>query len=69
MQVSHAPFRISPVSFRYNNLDSVKELFTKYPNQIACVIMEPATSQEPHQDFLSRVKQLCEDHWQPFYSR
>ena len=50
------------VSFRYNNLDSVKELFTKYPNQIACIIMEPATSEEPQHDFLSRVKQLCEAH-------
>jgi glutamate-1-semialdehyde 2,1-aminomutase len=50
------------VSFRYNNLDSAKELFTKYPNQIACIIMEPATSEEPQDDFLNRVKQLCENH-------
>jgi glutamate-1-semialdehyde 2,1-aminomutase len=50
------------VTFRYNNLDSVKELFTKHPNQIACIIMEAATSDEPQADFLSQVKQVCENH-------
>lgn len=48
------------VSFRYNNLDSVKELFSRYPNQIACLIMEAATSTEPKDDFLPRVKDLCD---------
>jgi glutamate-1-semialdehyde 2,1-aminomutase len=50
------------VSFRYNNLSSVKDLFAKYPNRIACVMMEPATSEEPQDDFLGRVKQLCDEH-------
>ena len=50
------------VSFRYNKLDSVKELFTNYPNQIACVIMEPATTEEPRDDFLARVRELCDQH-------
>jgi glutamate-1-semialdehyde 2,1-aminomutase len=50
------------VSFRYNNLDSLGDLFTKYPNRIACVMMEPATSEEPSDNYLGRVKQLCDEH-------
>jgi glutamate-1-semialdehyde 2,1-aminomutase len=50
------------VSFRYNSLASVKDLFASYPNQIACVVMEPATTEEPQASFLHRVKQLCEEY-------
>jgi glutamate-1-semialdehyde 2,1-aminomutase len=49
------------VSFRYNNLDSVKELFARYPNRIACIIMEAATTEEPQDHFLRHVKRLCEE--------
>ena len=35
------------LTFRYNNIDSLKKLFETYPNQIACVILEPATFQSP----------------------
>ena len=49
------------VSFRYNDSESVKELFARYPGQIACLILEPATAEEPQNDFLHQVKQLCED--------
>ena len=48
------------VGFRYNNLDSVKELFAKYPRQIACLILEPATSDSPRDNFLADLKSLCE---------
>ena len=30
--------------FDYNNIDSLKKLIEKYPNKIACVVLEPATS-------------------------
>lgn len=50
------------VSFGFNDLDSVKELFSRYPNKIACLIMEAATSEEPCNGFLRDVKQLCEAH-------
>jgi glutamate-1-semialdehyde 2,1-aminomutase len=53
------PVRDLTLSFRYNDLSSVQELFARYPNQIACVIMEPATTEEPRHDFLRRVKDLC----------
>jgi glutamate-1-semialdehyde 2,1-aminomutase len=48
------------VSFRYNNLDSLKEMFSSHPERIACVIMEAATSEEPRGNYLNAVKQLCE---------
>jgi len=35
------------ITFKYNNIESLKELFEKYPNEIACVILEPATFQSP----------------------
>ena len=33
--------------FDYNNISSLRSLFEKYPNEIACVILEPATSEVP----------------------
>jgi glutamate-1-semialdehyde 2,1-aminomutase len=50
------------VSFRYNHLDSVKELFSRHPGRIACLIIEAATAEEPQDDFLGAVKRLCEEH-------
>ncbi|GAC1680527.1 MAG: glutamate-1-semialdehyde 2,1-aminomutase [Candidatus Acidiferrum sp.] len=49
------------VTFRYNDMESIKELFATYPNQIACVILEPATTEEPADDFLGRLKTQCEE--------
>lgn len=33
--------------FDYNDISSLQNLFHKYPDQIACVILEPATSEVP----------------------
>ncbi len=49
------------VSFSYNSIDSVEELFAAYPNRIACLMLEAATSEEPAGGFLGRLKQLCEE--------
>jgi glutamate-1-semialdehyde 2,1-aminomutase len=46
-------------NFQYNDLESVKALFQQYPNQIACVILEPEKEQEPKNDFLHELKNLC----------
>jgi glutamate-1-semialdehyde 2,1-aminomutase len=35
------------LKFNYNNIESLKELFATYPNQIAAVMLEPATSINP----------------------
>jgi glutamate-1-semialdehyde 2,1-aminomutase len=48
------------ISFRYNNVESVQALFDEYPNRIACLILEPATTEDPTDNFLQRVKTLCE---------
>ena len=45
--------------FNYNNIESLIELFDKYPNQIACVILEPASTEHPKDNFLHEIKELC----------
>lgn len=49
--------------FDYNDINSLALLFEQYPNQIAGVILEPATTVTPHQvgeeNFLHQVKVLC----------
>ncbi len=45
--------------FNYNNIESLEKLFNDYPNQIACVILEPATTEHPKDNFLHKVKALC----------
>jgi glutamate-1-semialdehyde 2,1-aminomutase len=51
--------RSRTVKFRYNDLASVTSLFNEYPEQIACVLLEPARLEEPAEQFLSRLKELC----------
>lgn len=48
------------VSFRYNDVASVEQLFASHPGGIACLVMEPATTEEPRDGFLHKVKDLCE---------
>jgi len=50
------------LTFRYNDLDSVKTLFENYPDQIACIILEPAKYEDPEDHFLHRVQELCAQH-------
>lgn len=47
------------LNFHYNDIDSLAVLFDQYPNQIAGVILEPAASSHPKENFLSQVKELC----------
>lgn len=47
------------IHFTYNDIESVKKMFDKYPNQIACLIMEPAKYEDPVDDFLQKTKELC----------
>lgn len=35
------------LGFKYNDIESVKSLFNKYPNKIACVILEPVKNNPP----------------------
>lgn len=45
--------------FNYNNIDSLIDLFAKYPGQIAGVILEPASVAHPENNFLHKVKEVC----------
>ena len=58
---SGVPEEISNLSltFRYNDIASVEELFAKYPGQIACVILEPMEFDYPRDNFLHKLKDLC----------
>jgi len=47
------------LNFNYNDIHSLQTLFEEYPNQIAGVILEPATSAHPENKFLHQVKDLC----------
>jgi glutamate-1-semialdehyde 2,1-aminomutase len=46
--------------FHYNDIASLKLLIEEYPGQIACVVLEPAASEEPLNDYLQKVKSLCQ---------
>ena len=46
-------------NFNFNDIASLEKLFDQYPNQIAGVILEPATHEEPKDNFLQKVRDLC----------
>jgi glutamate-1-semialdehyde 2,1-aminomutase len=48
------------VKFNYNDLQSVEDLFNRYPDKIACVILEGEKETPPTNDFLKKLKSLCE---------
>ncbi len=50
------------LTFRYNDPESVERLFREYPEQISCVILEPAKYADPEDDFLHRVQEICRRH-------
>jgi len=49
------------LTFRYNDIDSVKNLFETYKHKIACLILEPVRHEEPQNDFLADLKQICHE--------
>ena len=50
----------------YNNIDSVRELFEAYPNEIAAVIIEPVAANMgvvcPQANFLQQLRALCDQY-------
>jgi len=54
--------RSQTVKFKYNQLASLRELFTRHPGGIACVVMEAARTEEPSVGYLQGVKALCREH-------
>ena len=55
--------RAQTVRFRYNDLGSLAAVFAVHPDEVGCVIMEPATAlAEPEPGFLAGVRALCDRH-------
>ncbi len=50
------------LSFRYNDIESVRTLLEQHPGQIAALIMEPAKYDDPVDGFLHQVRDLCHAH-------
>lgn len=58
------PRRVSELSigFDYNDAAGLEALLAAHAGEIACVILEPATSEEPRDGFLHAVRSLCDRH-------
>lgn len=48
--------------FRYNDIASLEALIAEYPDQFACVVLEPAATEEPRDGYLTKVQELCKKH-------
>jgi glutamate-1-semialdehyde 2,1-aminomutase len=51
--------REGTLKFHYNDLRSLEALFAQHPDQIACVLLEPETTEPPANRFLHEVQRLC----------
>jgi glutamate-1-semialdehyde 2,1-aminomutase len=47
------------VKFHYNEIDELKALFERHPDQIACVVMEVERLEPPKENYLQQVKDVC----------
>jgi glutamate-1-semialdehyde 2,1-aminomutase len=50
----------STLGFPYNDLAAVRELFARYPGQIAALILEPVKNEEPEPGYLEGLRALTE---------
>lgn len=61
-----ADFAKHTLTVSYNNLDEVKEIFNKYPEQIACIIIEPVAGNmnciPPVEGFLEGLRKVCDEY-------
>ena len=55
------PIADMTLKFRYNDPASLRELFDRYPSQIACVLLEAETVSTPNPGYLTALKALCEE--------
>lgn len=49
-------------NFRYNDADSLEQMLQQFKGQVACVILEAATTGDPAPGFLERVRELTSEH-------
>ena len=50
------------VTFRYNDLESVEQMFERYPDRLACLILEPEKYDPPLDGYLHKLRDLCDRH-------
>lgn len=50
------------LSFPYGDLAAVENLLARYPDEIACLILEPATHTEPPPGYLAGLRALADRH-------
>jgi glutamate-1-semialdehyde 2,1-aminomutase len=50
------------VTFHYNDIESVEQLFDRYPGQLACLVLEPEKYDAPEDGFLNGLRDLCDRH-------
>lgn len=55
-----AAIRDLTVRFHYNDIESLRGLFDLHAGRIACVLMEAETATGPKDNFLQKVRNLCE---------
>lgn len=48
--------------FSYNDIASLENILEQNENNVACVILEPSSTQEPKSDFLKKLRQLTAKH-------
>lgn len=49
------------LTFQYNNIESLKKVFKENPGEIAAVILEPFSLEEPKNNFLQEVQQITKE--------
>lgn len=49
------------VTFRYNDIASVRDLFDRHSGQLAALILEPSRGDDPREGFLHEVQRLCRE--------
>lgn len=61
-----ADFAKHTLTCTYNDLDSVRQAFEQYPNEIACIIVEPVAGNMncvlPQKGFLQGLRELCDQY-------
>jgi len=48
------------LDFDFNNIQSVENIIEKYRDQIAAIILEPVEFEEPRDNFLQKIRVLCD---------
>ena len=45
--------------FEYNDIEGLEQIFEKYPEKIAAIVMEPTIYEKPTNDFLKKVRKIA----------